>query len=67
MSRNLLKELIEEIILDEINTLASGNVVGYTGPLGMDTTSIHKGFWRGDYKKKLKTSSPKLKKQASDT
>jgi hypothetical protein len=45
--------------LQEFNALSTGNVVGYTGPLGMDTAPIHKAFWSGDKKKKkgAKTAS----------
>ncbi len=71
MNNDLLEQLIQKIVqevlddkesLDEYNAMSTGMVVGYTGPLGMDTTSIHKAFWSGDENKKgPKTASPKLK------
>ena len=48
--------------LEEQNTLASGNVVGYTGPLGMDTRPGHKAMWKGKQNKSPKLGSPKLDK-----
>lgn len=62
-----LQKLIEELVeqeLEEVNALAAGNVVGYIGPLGMDTAPLHKAFWSGD-EKKLKSGSPTLHKKKS--
>ncbi len=54
----------EEPDLEEANTMASGNVSGYTGPLGADTVGtskkLEKGFWRDRTGKKVKTGSPSV-------
>jgi len=52
----------QENEIEEANTIASGNVVGYQAPLGTDTTPLHKSFWNKDKNKKVKTSSPELQK-----
>lgn len=57
----MIEAMIEEELMNELNTLASGNIVGYIGPLGMDTKAIHKGFWRDKSGKKVKTDSPSVK------
>jgi hypothetical protein len=65
MKTPTLEEYIKLIVsnaLDEYNAMATGAVVGYTGPLGTPTGPIHKGFWRKDLKKKVKTASPALHK-----
>ena len=46
-----LDEIIEEEVIEEVNSVASGNVVGYTGG-GV--------LWGNDANKKVKTSSPAL-------
>lgn len=65
--KQALKEYIQEILdLEEANTLASGNVVGYQAPLGAKgigtDKALEKGFWRQDAGKKVKTASPALHK-----
>ena len=47
----VLESIIEEEVIEEINSVASGNVVGYTGG-GV--------LWGKDANKKVKTSSPAL-------
>jgi len=50
-----LRKLIESVVdeeLKEFNALGTGNIVGYTGPVGMNTEPGHKKLWSGD--KKLK-------------
>lgn len=54
----ILEDFIEELVelelaseeepLPEANAAGSGAVVGYTGPLGMDTEPGHKMLWSGD-------------------
>lgn len=59
--------LEEEEELDEANAVASGNVVGYTAPLGAKGIGtdkrLEKGFWRDKAGKKIKTASPALHKE----
>ena len=59
--------LEEEEELDEANAIASGNVVGYTAPLGAKGIGtdkrLEKGFWRDKAGKKIKTASPALHKE----
>jgi hypothetical protein len=48
MSHADLLKFINEIIeqeLEEANAVGAGNVVGYGGPLGMDTKPAHKLLW----------------------
>jgi hypothetical protein len=66
--KEVLKSYIQEILdLEEANTLASGNVVGYQAPLGAKgigtDKTLEKGFWRQDAGKKVKTASPALHKK----
>ena len=59
--------------IEEANTLAGGNVVGYTAPLGAagvgSSNALEKGFWRDQSGKKVKTASPALhkKKKTNET
>lgn len=46
-----IDEIIEEEVIEEVNSVASGNVVGYTSG-GV--------LWGNDANKKVKTSSPAL-------
>jgi len=57
------EELIKNLgpNINEMNTMGSGAVVGFTGPLGMDLGPIHKAFWSGDKpEKKLKENKNKI-------
>jgi hypothetical protein len=44
------EELIKNLgpNINEMNTMGSGAVVGFIGPIGMDLSPIHKAFWSGD-------------------
>jgi hypothetical protein len=37
-----------EADLTELSAVGGGGVVGYTGPLGFDTSSLHATFWSGN-------------------
>ena len=57
------EELIKNLgpNINEMNTMGSGAVVGYIGPLGMNLGPIHKAFWSGDKpEKKLKENKNKI-------
>lgn len=58
MTASLLEELEDE--LNEFNAVSTGQVVGYTAPLGMDVSGYHDKLWSGSAseqdKKKTKNS-----------
>jgi hypothetical protein len=66
--RDYMLAYIEEVLeqeIEEANAMASGNVVGYTGPLGMDTSPGHKILWSGDKKEPNKVSQALNKEESS--
>lgn len=56
----------EDDKIEEVNTIGSGNVVGYIAPIG--TAGMHKdkareqGFWGDEAGQPVKTDSPELHK-----
>lgn len=55
-----ISSVVEEEVIEEVNALASGNVVGYVGPLGMGGPDEDTFFPDGKKNKKAKTASPEL-------
>lgn len=55
-----ISSVVEEEVIEEINALASGNVVGYVAPLGMGGPDEDTFFPDGKKNKKVKTASPEL-------